>query len=47
MIVDETDQTEVFDLVFKHAELHEKDDGIISLNSKVISMNDIKSLGTS
>ena len=47
VIVDETDQTEVFDRVFKHAELHERDDGIISLNSKVISMNDIKSLGTS
>ena len=47
VIVDETDQTEIFDRVFEHAELHKKDDGIISLNSKVISMSDIKTMGTS
>jgi hypothetical protein len=47
VIVDETDQTEIFDRVFEHAELHEKDHGIVSLKSKVISMSDIKTMGTS
>jgi hypothetical protein len=47
VIVDETDQTEIFDRVFEHAELHEKDHGLVSLKSKVMSMSDIKTLGTS
>ena len=37
VIVDENDQSEIFDRIFEHAGLHEKDQGIVSMNSKVLS----------
>ena len=37
VIVDESNKAEIFDRIFEHAELHEKDQGIVSVNTKVIS----------
>ena len=37
VIVDENDRSEIFDQIFEYAELHEKDQGIVSLNTKVVS----------
>jgi len=37
VIVDENHKSEIFDRIFEQAELHEKDQGIVSLNSKVVS----------
>ena len=36
VIVDKNDQQEIFDRIFEHSELYEKDQGIISLNAKII-----------
>jgi len=41
VIVDKTDQTEIFDRVFKHADLLERNTGIVSLNTKVTTMSNI------
>ena len=41
VIVDKNDQQEVFDRIFENSELYEKDQGIISLNAKII--DEIKS----
>ena len=45
VIVDRSDQTEIFDRVFKHADLPERNTGIVSLNTKVTSMSNIKTEG--
>ena len=37
VIVDENHKSEIFDRIFEQAELHEKDQGIVSVNSKVLS----------
>ena len=36
VIVDKNDQQEIFDRIFENSELYEKDQGIISLNAKII-----------
>ena len=36
VIVDKNDQLEMFDRIFENSELYEKDQGIISLNAKII-----------
>ena len=41
VIVDKNDQQEIFDRIFEQSELYEKDQGIISLNTKII--DEIKS----
>mgnify|MGYP001262495389 FL=1 len=37
VIVDENDKSEIFDRIFEYADLHHKDQGIVSLNTKVVS----------
>ena len=37
VIVDENDKSEIFDRIFECADLHDKDQGIVSLNTKVVS----------
>ena len=37
VIVDENDKSEIFDRIFEYADLHQKDQGIVSLNTKVVS----------
>ncbi|MAH85416.1 MAG: hypothetical protein CBB68_14425 [Rhodospirillaceae bacterium TMED8] len=37
VLVDENDKADVFNRIYESAELHERDQGIISLNTKVVS----------
>ena len=37
VIVDENDKSEIFDRIFELADLHDKDQGIVSLNTTVVS----------